>query len=131
MWSVPTHIGLAPAWGRTLASSAARSGWHGFGGPPRGSFSYRRGGGTKSVTGPAAPGASRRLRLRRPTRRPHQEHGLLRRNQPLRPVRPERRAGLLQLERTEEVLAEVAIVATRRLWLARHRGDIGTDVTLS
>jgi uncharacterized protein YfiM (DUF2279 family) len=38
-------------------ADAARGGWRRSGGPPRGSFSYRRGGGTRSVTGPAAPGA--------------------------------------------------------------------------
>ena len=42
---------------KLFARAAPRGGWRGFGGPPRGSFSYRRGGGTKSVTGPAAPGA--------------------------------------------------------------------------
>src|SRR5258705_10112278 len=34
-------------------STAPAGGWRGFGGPPRGSFSYRRGGGTKTATGPA------------------------------------------------------------------------------
>jgi len=31
------------------------SGWRRFGGPPRAPAGERRGGGTKSVTGPAAP----------------------------------------------------------------------------
>jgi hypothetical protein len=38
-------------------ADAPRGAWHRSGGPPRGSVSYRRGGGTRSVTGPAAPGA--------------------------------------------------------------------------
>jgi len=56
-----------PLWGTPPATPPAgdasdvdvdRGGWHGFGGPPRGRFSDRRGGGSKSVTGPAAPGAA-------------------------------------------------------------------------
>jgi hypothetical protein len=43
---------------RGRSDGVPRGGWHRSGGPPRGSFSYRRGGGTRSVTGPAATGAA-------------------------------------------------------------------------
>ena len=43
--------------GRGGNAGDTRGGWRRSGGPPRGSFSYRRGGGTRSATGPAAPQA--------------------------------------------------------------------------
>jgi hypothetical protein len=64
----------------------------------------------------------RSLRLSRPAGRAHQENRLAGRDEALRAVRPEGRAGLLQLERAEHALAEETVVAGRRLGLARHRG---------
>ena len=48
----------APAVRRSGGSRRVTPIW----GPPRGSFSYRRGGGARSATGPAAPGATKRVR---------------------------------------------------------------------
>src|SRR5262249_44017219 len=51
---------LATLWAANGSRSAPRGGWRGFGGPSEGAAQPRpQDGGTKSVTGPAAPGLSR------------------------------------------------------------------------
>jgi dihydroceramide fatty acyl 2-hydroxylase len=51
---------------------------------------------------------------------PHQQDGLPGRHEALGAVGPEGGAGLLEVERAEEVLAEVAVLAGGRFWLAWH-----------
>src|SRR6476659_8402475 len=51
-------------------------------------------------------------------------------DQALGAVLTEGRAGLVELEGTEVVLAEVAVVAGRSFGLARHGGHVVTAVTL-
>lgn len=55
-----------------------------------------------------------------PAGRPHQQDGLPGRHEALGAVGPEGGAGLLEVECAEEVLAEVAVLAGGRFWLARH-----------
>lgn len=54
-----------------------------------------------------------------PARRPQQQHRLAGRDQPLRPALPEGAAGLVEIERAEHLLAEVAIFTGGRFVLAR------------
>jgi hypothetical protein len=89
--------------------------------PPKAVVGTRRG-------DPAA--LLRRLSLVGPARWAHQEDRLARRDEALGAIGPEGGTRIVELERAELLLAEVALLAGGGLWLARHGGHLGKAVAL-